>query len=571
MAEGETTFTFKGDTKPAEKALDDFGDKVLGIGKKVGVAFAAYFSAQAISSALSKAVDSAMEAEKAVLQFNSALALSGQFSESAAAGFEAFASSLERTTGVEDELILSNAALLVSIGKLSGEGLERATKAALDLSRGMQVDVGTAFDIVTKATQGNVMALSRYGLEVNKTDTDAQKFAKTLQFIESRFGGLSTGAINTFEGALTKLRNGYNDIFESAGKLITSSPKVIATISVLGDVFYNISSAIGSSSVNLGKFVDALFNIGQFLLTFVIAPIETLVRWMITTSMMIPNLMLTLYTNLAAVSDKLFGTNLEAKIAPIKQMMIDLQMAAATPLFTDEQLFTTRLSNGLDKTKAKVDELAESIKVKLPQAVTTATDQAAPQVESFSTGFIDALKNMSKSTTELGKTVASTFVSGMTNAFSAVGKALIEGGNAFGAFGKAVLMMLGNIALQMGSFYIAAGIAAMFLNPAQGAGMIAAGAGLSVLGGVLQALGSGGGAPAPATGAVGGAGTMPANPVYTSPMAEETTEEERAKAQTGVQVIVQGNIFDSRETGLQIAQIINDSFDLNGTIIRANA
>jgi hypothetical protein len=54
-------------------------------------------------------------------------------------------------------------------------------------------------------------------------------------------------------------------------------------------------------------------------------------------------------------------------------------------------------------------------------------------------------------------------------------------------------------------------------------------------------------------------------------MTEQTPEQERAAAQTGVQVVVQGNIFDSRETGLQIAQIINDSFDLNGTIIRANA
>jgi hypothetical protein len=54
-------------------------------------------------------------------------------------------------------------------------------------------------------------------------------------------------------------------------------------------------------------------------------------------------------------------------------------------------------------------------------------------------------------------------------------------------------------------------------------------------------------------------------------MVEPTAEQERMAAQTGVQVIVQGNIFDSRETGLQIAQIINDSFDLNGTIIRSFA
>ena len=96
-----------------------------------------------------------------------------------------------------------------------------------------------------------------------------------------------------------------------------------------------------------------------------------------------------------------------------------------------------------------------------------------------------------------------------------------------------------------------------------------AGAALVVLGGVLQALGAGGSTPAAPSS--GGAGSVSTGGVTnSSPMMEQTPEAERAKAQTGVQVVVQGNIFDSRETGLQIAQIINDSFDLNGTIVRAN-
>lgn len=186
---------------------------------------------------------------------------------------------------------------------------------------------------------------------------------------------------------------------------------------------------------------------------------------------------------------------------------------------------------------------------------------------SFKEGFIDGVAQMSSSMSSLGKQVASTFVNGFTNAFAAVGKALVKGENIFGAFGNAILTMLGNIAIQMGSFYIAAGIAAMFLSPGQGVGMIAAGAGLSLLGGVLLALGGGSGEGSSFSG-VGGSGGDRNEAVM---MGDLTKPEERNTPQTGVQVVVNGNIFDNKESALQIAQLLNDSFDLSGTLVRANA
>lgn len=570
MAEGETVFTFKANTKPAEDALDSFGDKVISAGKRLGAATAAYFSFRALAQTLEHAVDSAMEAERATLAFNSALAMSGQYTAQASAAFEDYASELERTTGVQDDLILSNAAMLVSIGRLSGEGLERATKAALDLSRGMQIDVASAFDIVTKATQGNVMALGKYGLEVSKTDNDAQKFAKTLDFIESKFGGLSTGAINTFEGALTKVKNGFGDIFENAGKLLTSNPKVIASLSVLGDLFYKISSNIASSNINISKFVDTLFQIGQFITTYLITPLEVAARWTTTAMLALPRMMLTIYTEIAGLSDRLLGTDLRDKIEPIKQAIADIQTSAATPLFTDEELFSTRISRSIDQTKTKIDELASKIKVELPAATANATAKSSSYWEDFKLGFEENAKSMTGTFQNLGKTISGTLVNGFTNAFAAMGKALVTGQNAFGEFGKQVLSTIGAIAIQIGGFLILAGLGFSVIPGFQAsAGAIVAGAALVVLGGVLQALGAGGSTPAAPSS--GGAGSVSTGGVTnSSPMMEQTPEAERAKAQTGVQVVVQGNIFDSRETGLQIAQIINDSFDLNGTIVRAN-
>lgn len=565
----ETIIRVNADTKAAEESFDALGERLNSLGKKASAALAGYFSFKTLVAGFEKAVESAMEAEKAVRQFNAALLSTGTYTEAAAAGFESYAEALERTTGVSAELILNNAALLVSIGKLQGEGLKRATQAALDLARGMQIDVGSAFDIVTKASQGNVMALTRYGLQVNKVQTDAERFGSALDFIESRFGGLSKGSINTFEGALSKVKNGFNDVFESAGKLLTKDPKFIAGLSVLGDLFYKLSASISASNINLGKFMDLAFQIGKFLTDYLIRPLELVARILVNNMLMLPRIMLEVYTSLAGGFDKILGTDLQSKIEPLKEAIRSIQDFATAPLISDEELITTKLSRGIDTTKIKIDELANKIKNELPKTVSEGAVEADGYWQQFSKGFTEGLTGIAGDLKSLGKAVSSTFVNGFTNAFAAMGKALATGGDAFGEFGRQALSTLGAVAIQIGQMLILAGLGFSVIPGFQKSfGAVIAGTALIILGGILQGLGAGGGTPAAAgagAGTVGAGGTTGPNP-----MTEPTPEDQRAAAQTGVQVIVQGNIFDSRETGLQIAQIINDSFDLNGTIIRAN-
>lgn len=565
---GETTFVFKANTKPAEEQLDQFGDKVIGIGKKIGAAVLAYASFSALKAGIEKSIEAAVEAEQAVLAFNSALSLSGKYSESASQSFQDFALSLEKTTGVQDEIILKNSSLLVSLGKLSGDGLERATKAALDLSRGMQVDVGTAFDIVTKATQGNVMALARYGLEVNKSDSDSVKFAKTLEFIEGRFGNMATGNINTFEGALTKMSNGFNDIFESIGKVITESPKAIAFMSVLGDAFYAISESIAGSSSSINGLIDGLFKVGDVITNWVLKPLEIFGNFLAVGFSTIVTSFLKILEPIAPLLDRVFKTDYTASIKQLGEVWAQTTVNMAETAGSFDVSSSEKIDGALDRAKTKVDELASKMTTTLPQASAQATAGMASSWDDFWAGFKAGVTDMSKSIADLGKQVSSTFVNGFSNAFASMGKAIVKGQNVMAAFGGAILSTLGSIAIQMGQFYIAAGLATMFLNPASGLGMILAGGALATLGGVLQALGSGGETPA----AGGGGGTTGADGTSTSGgnlFGVQTPDSERAAPQTGVQVVVQGNVFDSKETGLQIANILNESFDTNGTIVRA--
>lgn len=544
MASNEFIVTVKADTKPAEKQVEDFGDKFLSVGKAAAGAFAGLFAAQQIVGFFKDSVKEALEAEKAVKQFNFALKAAGVYTDEVSKSFQGYAQSLQKVTGVQDEVILRGAQTLMQIGELSGQALNRSIIASLDFAAARGIDAAEAFDMLSRAAQGNVMPFAKLGVEFQKNATDAQKFEQVLQFIEGRFKGAAKEATTGFQGALNNLSNTWSDLLENFGQATTGSSFAIQAINALADSLKWVqvfASAAWAQIKNMGAALEYLGAIG--------------VSTMNAITMMD---MSRLTTGVSQATEAYKAHIVENNNAIISYDSLNAQMTEATiPNFE-------RHKQATDAAKVSIQELRgaqEEYQIFMESQQST--------IQNMVDGFVSGMATMSQSARQMGSVVANTFKNGIGNAFAAMGSALVKGEDAFGAFGKAILSMLGNIALQMGSFYIAAGIAAMFLNPAQGAGMIAAGAALSVLGGVLQAIGGGGAAGAAAAG--GSAGEAAVASGNTDVMYNPTPEAERAKPETGVQVIVQGNILDRRETGLAIAEIINESFDTNGVIIRANA
>jgi hypothetical protein len=95
----------------------------------------------------------------------------------------------------------------------------------------------------------------------------------------------------------------------------------------------------------------------------------------------------------------------------------------------------------------------------------------------------------------------------------------------------------------------------------------AAGIGLIIFGSALKAsVGKGGGAGAAATSGSGGGVSAPA-----SPTTELSPTQERAKPDTNVQVVIQGDVLDSDESGSRIVQLINNAFDKKGVAVQQGA
>lgn len=268
--------------------------------------------------------------------------------------------------------------------------------------------------------------------------------------------------------------------------------------------------------------------------------------------------------------------NQEAQIAAVQskiektkeQLLIEQQLAnqEATSQALKQNSINTHNAEGQEIAKTNEERKAELELLRSSQEEYEKIADRAATFGNFASGFNESLTQMAGTVKKLGSQVGSTFVTGFTNAFASVGKALATGGNALDEFGKQALSTIGAIAIQMGQFLILAGFGFSALPGFFSAGgAIAAGLGLIILGGFLQGLG-GGSSGSNATAMNGGgigetAGTS----------ADLTKPEERNTPQTGVQVVVNGNIFDNKESALQIAQLLNDSFDLSGTLVRANA
>ena len=150
-----------------------------------------------------------------------------------------------------------------------------------------------------------------------------------------------------------------------------------------------------------------------------------------------------------------------------------------------------------------------------------------------------------------------------------LGASLVKGGDAFADFQNVVLGIIGDIAIQIGGTLVGIGLGVEAIKASilglTGGPAIAAGLALIALGGLLKSLSSGGSTASADAGGGGGGGigTTPSEGGIFTPTEDAAPQ----KPGQSVTVNVQGNILDRRQTGLELAEVIRESFDQQGTTI----
>ena len=173
----------------------------------------------AIGSFLRSSVEAFGRQELAVRNLRSALEELGTPSKTALAEMRSFAAGIQRVTVIGDEAVLEIMQLGASLGRLSGDALKRATKAAIGLSRRLGIDTTAAMRLVARAAVGDTQMLARYGVKLEETLTPQEKFNELLRMGAVAFR-LATEEAKTATGQMQQLGNAWGDFKEKAGATI---------------------------------------------------------------------------------------------------------------------------------------------------------------------------------------------------------------------------------------------------------------------------------------------------------------------------------------------------------------
>lgn len=224
-------------------------------------------------------VQAAADYEVSLNQLQVALANTGLLTQQTSNEFEAFASNIQKTTKFSDDQVLSTAALIQNMAKLDKDGLQQATKGAIELSAALGISLDSAATLVGKSANGNIETFGKYGLAVKKGATDTETFANALKAIGG-LGQAAEGQLLTFDGAVTKAGNAFQDLQKSIGQLITQNPAINAAINTFSVLIDKVTESLGKSKGPIQDFINnfviAIVTSGPALLNTFVAITNTL-------------------------------------------------------------------------------------------------------------------------------------------------------------------------------------------------------------------------------------------------------------------------------------------------------
>jgi len=240
MAE-KLTIVIDGKSLTAQKAFDKVIKKMdktekktksLGASlKKMKGGFLAVTAAMAGVVAIGlKAVKAFAEQEKAELLLNKAFSKTSDNADELTESFKRFAAEQQLLTKFGDEVTIMAAAQLQALAGLTGEGLEKALKATMDLSVAQGIDLNTAALLVGKSVSSSTNALARYGIEMKKGGTATERLNDLTGTLSEKFGGFAEKEGASAAGIFARLSNDIGDVFEVIGSFLTPA---LITLSVL--------------------------------------------------------------------------------------------------------------------------------------------------------------------------------------------------------------------------------------------------------------------------------------------------------------------------------------------------
>lgn len=189
-------------------------------------AFAAFKSAKAVFTFGSDSIEAFNTQDQAVRGLASAIELAGGNAEKTLQQHRDFASALQNTTNVGDEVTLGLMKQASILGVAEGD-LQNVTKAAVGLAEATGMGLDSALQRVQQAVNGNAKSLERYVPTIRGAATEEERLAMVMELAEK---GLKQKAIatNSLQGVMQRSENTIGDLKERIGEMLGPIKAVIA-------------------------------------------------------------------------------------------------------------------------------------------------------------------------------------------------------------------------------------------------------------------------------------------------------------------------------------------------------
>ena len=163
------------------------------------------------------------EQEQSVVAMTTALKAQGTYTPELSKQYQDLAAKLQTLSTDGDETLLKMQALLIQVGDVGPDQMEKALTAAQDLAVGLDVDLKTSALLVGKAFAGDTATLKRYGIVLDQNELKQKGVALVLDKITAKFGGQAAAKAKTFAGLIEQLGNRWGDLKELIGQWLTQS------------------------------------------------------------------------------------------------------------------------------------------------------------------------------------------------------------------------------------------------------------------------------------------------------------------------------------------------------------
>lgn len=217
---------FDRNAKRSGQSMKSMQRQSLALQKGIVRLAGAYLGIRGLTGALKSVVRAAIEQEKSERALSAALGQTGKTLSANMAELKRYAAEIQKVTVYGDELILSQMAYGRNLG-ITASKLEEATVAAAGLAGKYQIDLQSAMMLVGRASQGQTQMLTRYGIILDETLDDQEKFNALLRIGADAFA-LARAEAETTAGQMRQLNNTWGDSKEILGESLLPAINKVA-------------------------------------------------------------------------------------------------------------------------------------------------------------------------------------------------------------------------------------------------------------------------------------------------------------------------------------------------------